>query len=74
LFEVQTQHDASSYFFVNGASKQSLHLLINVGSESQNLVERWPRKWRSQLFRGNLLNERDVIAVEEAMKLFAKGL
>ena len=67
---------AASYFASAGRTDLPLawaYFLINVGTECQNLIERWPGEWRSQRFLGNLLTEGEVIGVEEAMKLLAKG-
>ena len=39
LFVIQAQNDAPRRFLINCASQESLHLLINVRAESQNLIE-----------------------------------
>ena len=57
----------------NWSQPSSQHLASRgVRAKGQNLIERRVRKRRTQLFLRNLFTERDVVAIEEAMELFAK--
>src|SRR5580698_8275740 len=73
LFVVQAQHDTSQRFVVKEACKQPLHFLVNVRAKGQNLVEGWPGEGCARRLVGNPFSEREVIAVEKAMKLLTKG-
>jgi hypothetical protein len=62
------RRDASSFI----ALQESSDFPVNVRAKGKNLIERWARKGGTELLFGNLLAERDVIAVEETMELFAE--
>jgi hypothetical protein len=72
LFMAQAEDNAPGYFGIDRVLKQLFHFLIDMGAECRNLIERWPRKGRPQLFLGNVFTEGNIVAVEEAMKLFAE--